>query len=90
MGNKCYVVTTLYEDYDDKYAETKVIKVFKSKEKAEQLVLQMKDEIIDDLTESGLGCEDYEIDDNLKNGYIIISNEFGATTIEYNESEVEL
>lgn len=85
--NKCYVVTTLCEDYDDKYAETKVIKVFKSKEKAEQLVLQMKDELIDDLTGN---VADYEVYDNLKNGYITISNEFGATTIEYNESEVEL
>lgn len=88
MVKKCYVVTSLCEDLDENTAEVNVIKVVGSRDKAEELLLQLKEELIDNYNESLI--TDYGIDEGLKDGYIIVGNKNEIITFEYHESEVDL
>lgn len=88
MVKKCYVVTSLCEDCDENTAEVNVIKVVESKEKAEELLLQLEEELIENYNENLM--TDYEVDEALKYGYITVENQNETMTFEYHESEVDL
>lgn len=86
MNKKCYVVSVLKQDFDEEFAEVSIIKVFENEEKGKKMLLELKEDIINNLTENSLKCN---INEDLDNGYIIIANELGSTIIECHESEVE-